>query len=105
MSKLVMVETLSSFRMRYVVRIEDDSLIEQAVDTVLDREDDGQFKEFSQRHIEPNGIIDYREITEEEYIKLFDQDNDYLASWTDEQKKMFINVIDNSDRMEYDDGA
>ncbi len=40
-------------------------------------------------------IIDHREITEEEYLKLFDQENDYLAAWDDEQKKQFINVIEN----------
>ena len=106
MSKLVMVDTLSSFRMRYVVRIEDDSVLERALDTVLDHEDDVHFKEFSQKHIDPNGVIDYREITEEEYLRIFDEDNDYLASWTDEQKKSYINVvIVNSEPMEYDDGA
>ena len=45
-------------------------------------------------------------ISEEEYLKLFDQDNDYLISWTDEQKKSFINVIDYYEPKEMsDDGA
>lgn len=91
MSKLVMVDVLSSFRMRYVVQVQDN--IEDALDEVVIRETDTDFKEFSQMHLDPTSIIDYREITEEEYFKLFDRDNDYLKSWTDEQKKRFINVI------------
>jgi hypothetical protein len=38
--------------------------------------------------------ISHREITEEEYLKIFDEDNDYLKDWTDEQKKQFIHRID-----------
>lgn len=92
MPKLVMVDVLSSFRMRYVVQV--DNVIEDALDEVIMRESDNDFKEFSQKHIDPTAIIDYREITEEEYLKIFNQDNDYLSSWTNEQKKQFINVID-----------
>jgi len=103
MKKLVMVDVLSSFRMRYVVQVEND--IEHALDEVVCRETDTNFKEFSQKHLDPTAIIDYREITEEEYLKTFDQDNDYLAGWTVEQKKSFINVIDYREPMEIDDGA
>jgi len=103
MSKLVVVDVLSSFRMRYVVRAKN---AEDALDEVVMRETDTTFKEFSQKHIDPTGIIDYREISEEEYLKMFDQDNDYLASWTEEQKKSFINVIDYYEPKEMsDDGA
>ena len=102
MSKLVVVDVLSSFRMRYVVRA---NTVEDALDEVVMCEGDGKFKEFSQKHIDPTAIIDTREITEEEYLKLFDQDNDYLSSWTDDQKKQFINVIDYYEEKEIDDGA
>lgn len=103
MSKLVMVDVLSSFRMRYVVRANN---VEDAMDEVVMRETDTEFKEFSQKHIDPTAIIDYREITEEEYLKLFNQDNDYLSTWTEEQKKSFINVIDYYEPKEMsDDGA
>jgi len=91
MSKLVMVDVLSSFRIRYVVRVENNVI--DALDEVVWRENDTTFKEFSQKHLDPTAIIDHREISEEEYIKLFDQENDYLATWDDEQKKQFINVI------------
>lgn len=104
MSKLVMVEVLSSFRMRYVVRVHDD--IDHALDAVLDRETDVDFKEFSQKHIEPTSIIDHYEISEDEYMTMFDKDNDYLISWTDDQKKSFINVIEyNDEQTGVDDGA
>ncbi len=102
MSKLVMVDVLSSFRIRYVVKVESD--VRDALDEVVWREGDTTFKEFSQKHIDPTAIIDHREITEEEYLELFDKDNDYLAVWTDEQKKSFINVIDYEPK-ELDNGA
>ena len=103
MSKLVMVDVLSSFRMRYVVQVEDD--VRDALDEVVWSEGSPDFKEFSQKHIDPTAILDYREITEEEYLKLFNQDNDYLKEWTDEQKKSFINVIEYKEFEEIDDGA
>ena len=103
MPKLVMVDVLSSFRMRYVVQVQDD--VRDALDEVVWSEGSPDFKEFSQKHIDPTAILDYREITEEEYLKLFNQDNDYLKEWTDEQKKSFINVIEYKEFEEIDDGA
>jgi succinate dehydrogenase flavin-adding protein (antitoxin of CptAB toxin-antitoxin module) len=103
MKKLVMVDVLSSFRIRYVVEVEDD--IEDALDEVVMREDDITFEEFSQKHLEPTAIIEHREISQEEYIKIFDEDNDYLKTWTNDEKKKFINVIDYKEHEEIDDGA
>lgn len=103
MSKLVMVDVLSSFRIRYVVRAKN---TEDALDEVVMRETiDTDFREFSQKHIQPTAIIDHREITEEEYLRIFDEDNDYLKEWTDEQKKKYINVIDYYEQKENDNGA
>ena len=31
-------------------------------------------------------VTSHREITEKEYLKIFDEDNDYLKDWTPEQK-------------------
>lgn len=73
-----LVETVSIFRMRYA--IETDSA-EYAADEVTM----GDVSDMSQQHIAEN-ITSIREISEEEYIRIFDEDNDYLASWTDEQK-------------------
>jgi hypothetical protein len=100
MKKLVLVETISQHRVRYVVEVEDN--IEHACDEVVWREHDLGFKEFSQNHL-GSVIVSHREISEQEYIKTFDEDNDYLSSWTEEQKKTLINVIDYTE--ENTDGA
>ena len=86
--KLYLVETVSMFRMRYVVEAKE---AEHANDEVVCNNSD--LEEFSQKHIDES-IITTREITPDEYIKIFDEDNDYLKEWTDVQKMQFINVID-----------
>jgi hypothetical protein len=91
MKKLVMVEVLSQFRNRYVVEVEDD--IDHALDDYVCNEYNANYKEFSQKHLEPTTIIDHYEISKEEYLAMFDQDNDYLKSWTEDQKLTFINTI------------
>ena len=94
---LYLVETISIFRQRYVVEAKE---AEHAADEVvlnttgLYNED---FREFSQKHIDET-ITSVRKIKEKEYLRLFDEDNDYLKSWTDEKKKDYINVIDYKDR-------
>jgi hypothetical protein len=89
MSKLVMVETLSQFRHRYVVEIPDDSYDFVASDYILYNDD---AKEMSQHHL---GEIEFskREITKEEYIKLFNEDNDYLVGWLEDNKLAQINKL------------
>jgi hypothetical protein len=90
MKKLVLVEAISMHRMRYCVEVEDD--IDHALDSHTAGDlDDGN--EMSQEHM-GEFTISHREITEEEYLKIFDEDNDYLKDWTDEQKKQFIHRID-----------
>ncbi len=81
-TKFVMVETVSMFRMRYVVEIPKDKPNDWALDTVSMEE----AAEFSQKHIAED-IISNRVITKEEFLEMFDQDNSYLRVW-DEQKKI-----------------
>lgn len=91
MKKLVMVDCISQFRMRYCVEVEDD--IDHALDDVTMYEHDpDKLKEFSQHHIGTN-IISHREIDKEEYLRMFDEDNDYLKNWDEEQKLKFINRV------------
>jgi hypothetical protein len=92
MKKIVMVEVLSQFLIKYAVEVEDN--IEHALDEVVMRETQDSFKEFSQRHLEPTVFVNHYEVTKEEYLKTFDEENDYLKSWSDEQKFEFINIID-----------
>lgn len=84
-----LVETISVFRMRYVVEANNAS---DAKDEVT-MNNDGQLHEFSQLHIDEL-ITSTREIDRAEYLRMFDEDNDYLQSWDEEQKLNWVNVID-----------
>lgn len=91
--KLYVVDVMSTFRMRYVVEANSE---EHALDEVVMEEHNTDFKEFSQEHIGTH-IFASREVTKEQYLELFDKDNDYLKGWTEEQKLNMINVIDYKD--------
>lgn len=86
--KKYLVETVSIFRHRYVVEAKEE---EHACDEVVCSGE--SLKEFSQYHVDEN-ITSVRSIDDIEYLDLFDKDNDYLKSWSDEEKRKFINVID-----------
>ena len=88
--KLFLVETVSVFRMRYVVEALEE---EHAADEVVMGLNKSEFKEFSQHHVD-ECITSTRELTHQEYLELFDKDNDYLKSWQDVEKLEFINKID-----------
>lgn len=88
---LYLVEGISMFHMKFVVRAKE---AEHACDEVV--MDDGTLKEFSQKHVDFN-ILGARKITEEEYLKLFSEENAYLSIWKDEEKKRLINEIDYKD--------
>lgn len=85
--KLVLVEAISQYRMRYVVECDE---VEHAADeVVMERVKD----EFSQLHL-GEVITSTREIDRGEYLRLFDQDNDYLKDWEPDQKFRMIHCID-----------
>ena len=82
--ELVMVECISTFRMRYVVEVPAGKK-EWALDTVSMNE----ASEFSQEHINES-IVSHRVIDEAEYLRVFNEDNAYLSSWEDKDKLKFI---------------
>jgi hypothetical protein len=87
--ELVMVECVSTFRMRYVVEVPK-GCKEWALDTVTCNE----AEEFSQEHLGEQ-IVSHRVIDREEYLRVFNEDNDYLKSWEDELKvSKFVTKID-----------
>ena len=95
-NKLYLVETVSIFRHRYVVEAKE---AEHANDEVVMNTTgvyDDKWNEFSQKHVGED-IVSTREITADEYLKIFDEDNDYLKGWTDVEKMQFVNVIDYKD--------
>lgn len=79
-TELVMVECVSTFRMRYVVEVPK-SKSEWALDTVTMNEAD----EFSQEHLGEQ-IVSHRVLSEDEVIALCDVDNEYCSTWTREKK-------------------
>jgi hypothetical protein len=89
MSKYVLVEAVSQYRMRYIIEVPDNhndgeypcTAETWAEDTVAIEE----MQEFSQLHI-GEFITSSREISKEEIVPLCDKDNDYVTGWTDEQK-------------------
>lgn len=81
MPKLVLVECIAQHRMRYLVEAPDDHP-EYALDTVTCEE----AKEFSQSYL-GEVIVSHRVVSEDEALAICDVDNDYLKSWTTEQKK------------------
>lgn len=87
--KLYMVETVSIFRMRYVVEARE---AEHANDEVTMRLTAEDFKEFSQKHVD-ECITSTRQISAQDFLEEFDTDNDYLAKWPIEKKMEFINSV------------
>lgn len=83
----VLVETVSTFRHRYVIETPDDHP-EYALDTVVCNE----AEEVSQMFLDET-IVSHRVITDAEYLDMFDEDNGYLSAWTDEEKLKFITRI------------
>lgn len=83
MSKYVLVEAVSQFRMRYVIEVPDSQQMPEvwAMETVTMQE----AKEFSQKWIGET-IVSAHEVTHEKIIDLCDEDNDYVSSWPKEQK-------------------
>lgn len=97
MSKFVLVDTISQYRMRYVIEVPDDhnegeypcTAEQWAADTVTMQE----MKEFSQLWLGET-IVSTREIAKEEIVPLCDKDNDYCQSWDDEKKlEVFVTPV------------
>jgi len=98
--KLYLVETVSMFRMRYVVEAREEG---HATDEVVMEMGNSDFQEFSQKHID-EVIVSTREISEDEYITLFNKDNDYLISWEDSSKMDFINKVEYTNEEDSNNG-
>ena len=94
-NKYVVVTTVSTFRHRYVIPMDELQALnpEVPVDSkwALDLVTCEDIEEFSQLHIGEH-IVDMVEKNEEEILELFDKDNDYLKEWDRDQK---INHIRN----------
>ena len=76
----VLVECVSTFRHRYMVQVPKGKK-EWAMDTVVMHE----AEEFSQEHLGEQ-IVSHRVVSEEDALKMCDEDNDYARAWNDEHK-------------------
>jgi hypothetical protein len=83
-----LVETVSIFRIRYVVEAKNAS---DARDEVTMNVGDN-FHEFSQLHLDEM-ITSTREIDTAEYLRIFDEDNVYLKDWDEDQKLGLVQVL------------
>ena len=102
MSKFVLVETISQYRMRYVIEVPDDHMEGEfpcpattwAEDTVTCEE----MKEFSQKWLGET-ITSSREVDRVEILRLCNEDNDYCNgmygdAWSDDKKlEVFVTPI------------
>ena len=79
-TEIVLVETVSTFRIRYAVRVPKGKA-EWALDTVTCED----AKELSQEHLTET-IVSHRVITEKEFLDIYDNDNAYMREWDDEKK-------------------
>lgn len=87
--KIFVVDAISMFRMRYAVRCKS---AEHAADTVVMNE----AEEMSQLHLD-EVISSVREVTEAEYLAMFDADNDYMQGWPTDKKLGMIHTVEYKD--------
>lgn len=76
----VMVEAVAMFRQRYMVEVPKEHPEYALDDVVMQRP-----KEFSQKFLGET-ITSHRVVSQMEALDICDIDNDYVASWTEEQK-------------------
>lgn len=83
----VLVEAVSTFRMRYMVEVPvgTDNFGKDKSEWALDTVTMNEAQEFSQEHLGEQ-IVSHRVVTKEEALALCDQDNDYTTSWSDDKK-------------------
>lgn len=91
-TELVLVECVSTFLMRYVVEVP-----KGHSDWALDSVTMEEAQELSQIHLGEQ-IISHRVISDEEYIDIFDKDNDYLKSWPIEKKRNMITKLGDEEK-------
>lgn len=106
MSKLVLVETVSTFRHTYVVKLSDNEPVEYALDDVVAGMNtivDGGITDVTQNHIAED-IFSHRVITEKEYLEMFDRENAYLSGLPTKKKMEFIfDSLEHREKQVYDD--
>jgi len=91
--KYVMVDAISMFRQRYAIAVPDELSDEEAKNWAMDTVTCEDAEEFSQYHMGET-ISSTRLMNKEQLLEQFDEDNDYLRDWSNEQKLRCVCVID-----------
>jgi len=106
-NRYVIVTALSTFRIKYAIHEDDllqmanateatdDQLIEWANDTVVSQEAEEMSQEWMGEI-----ILDDMICNEEEMLKTFDKENDYLQGWTVDQKIRSVRRAFSEDRQD-----
>ena len=84
MSKYVMVEAASIFKMKYCIEVPDEVEDGQIFDYVDDKVKRGDVIEFTQVH-EGESVTNYDIVTEDEIIEQFRDEEPYFADWERER--------------------
>lgn len=79
-TELVLVDTVSMFRIRYLVEVPKGQS-DYALDSVVCQE----VEEFTQVHLDET-IVSHRVVTREEALAVHDKDDPHCAHWSDEGK-------------------
>ena len=80
MTKFVLVEAINTFRMRYVVQLNDNDPAEWAMDTVVMEPDEELGQIFLGQQVMGHRVVDADEVK-----ALAVEDNKYIKDWTTEQ--------------------
>lgn len=81
--KFVMVKTISSFEITYMIPLQEGQTVNDHLDYVTCQD----IQEFSQAHIDESILPNCTKVMGvEEMLALFDKENDYLSSWSREKK-------------------
>jgi hypothetical protein len=88
-TEFVLVETVSMFRMRYMIEVPKGKS-HYALDDVVG----GELKEFSQKHLDEI-IVSHRKVKQKKIVEMIDNDNEYCKSWSPEKKlESFVNFME-----------
>jgi len=90
--KYVLVDTISTFRIRYAVAVPESLSDNEAISWAKDSVTCEEVEEFSQYHI-GESISDATILDKKSLLSQFDKDNDYFTNWPEDKKLQYVKVM------------
>ena len=88
-TEFVLVETVSMFRMRYIIEVPKGKPEYALQDVAME-----EAKEFSQIHLGET-VVSHRKVKSKKIVEMIDNDNEYCKSWSPEKKlQSFVNFME-----------